>query len=122
MSFLSVLESIGRAIGVVTTDIQPFEGIISAIPKVGPIAVVVINAIIEAEAKGGTGTAKKATATAIVNKAAPGVVDPATLSNVIDGSVDSLNNLQSVLAQLPATPAKPPATPTTTSTATVSKP
>jgi hypothetical protein len=104
MSFLSILKSIGHALGTVAGDIAPFSGAIAAIPVGGPIAATILNAIGVAEQTlgAGAGAAKKAAATATVNAAAPGL-NQATLSAVIDNTVAALNAIQAAMKTLPAT-------------------
>jgi hypothetical protein len=107
MSFLSVLKSIGHVVKTGVADTAPFEGIIGAIPVAGPAITTVLGAITAVEGlvpQAGTGPAKKAAVTTVVNAANPGI-DPAALSAAIDAIVAAFNQIATASATLkPTTP------------------
>jgi len=117
MSFKSVLQTIGHAFAVGIGDASAVGAaaapVLGLIPGVGTIADTLFGGIAAVEAlitPSGSGAAKKATVTQIVNAVHPGIA-PATLSDAIDGIVAALNLLQDAVGKLPATAPAPAATP-----------
>ncbi len=107
MSFLSILKTIGKDIGIGAQFAAP---ILSLIPGVGTVAGTVLNSIVAVEqlvTASGTGAAKKAAATTIINTVHPGL-NQTELSTTVDAVVAALNALETALGAAPA--AAPPAT------------
>ena len=113
MSFLSVLQKIGHVFSVGVNDAAAVGSaalpVLSLIPGVGTVAGTVFGAITAVESlitPSGSGAAKKATVTQIVNAVHPGI-NQTTLSDAIDGIVAGLNLLEDAVGKLPATAPAP---------------
>lgn len=100
MSFLSVLKSIGHAVKTAVTDIEPYQGLLAAVPGFGPLILSAVTAAEQLVTTASSGAVKKAIVTQIVNTVQPGI-PPDSLSGIIDQVVAGLKMLDAALAKLP---------------------
>lgn len=115
MSFLSVLKTIGKDIGIgvqaVTSAAPVVVPVLSAInPAAGAIFLTAMQAIASAEALipvSKSGTAKKAVAATIITANHPNI-DPSQASALIDTIVGALNTLQKLMETIPTTAGQKP--------------
>jgi hypothetical protein len=100
MSFLSILKTIGKDIGIGAQFAAP---ILSLVPGVGTIAGTILNAVVAAEqliTGSGQGVAKSAAVTTIVNAVHPGL-NQTDLQNTVNAIVGALNALDTALTKVP---------------------
>lgn len=103
MSFLSVIKSIGHALGVGAAIVTSptIEPIVEVLPG-GALAIAILQAIVAAEQMipgAQTGPAKKQVVTTVVSANNP-TIDSVALSGVIDNIVAALNALQGATASV----------------------